>query len=356
MTAIRLPILILGLSLALAAQRSPLPADHLEKVRAVLDAIYRLDYPDARLRCQAMIQLWPDDAVGHVYLARVFWQEMLLEQRALSLQRFSQPDFFSETPRYKARIDPVSEQRFRDVNAQAIRLARGALQRRPHDPAALFLLGVAWQNDASFQISIHNAWLAAVRSGNLSHRTHRQLLALDTSYADARLVTGIYNYATASLPWKVKWLALLLGYHGSQTRGREELELAACAGATVSDDARSILTLLYARERRYDLAVDQLEVLRKKYPENYLTYLDLAGLEVRRRRYSAAVDLYGEALQRIGSRSPQSRIYAVLELGKTLDLAGRRREALEQYRLVQAAPDFSRSHEEAARYLERPYQ
>ena len=57
-----------------------------------------------------------------------------------------------------------------------------------------------------------------------------------------------------------------------------------------------------------------------------------------------------------GNSSPaRSRVAALLELGKTLDLAGRRAEAVEQYRLVQQAADYDNAHREAAQYLNRPY-
>jgi tetratricopeptide (TPR) repeat protein len=183
---------------------------------------------------------------------------------------------------------------------------------------------------------------------------------------------------------------VLLGYQGSKERGREELELAAARGDIVADDARTILTLLYSREKRYDLAIGKLDELCKRYPENYLTRLDLAGLLVRRGEPAAAIEVYRQVLATPGSvektivynnlaltcrimkdyaqaekwfrlalsgnSSPaRSRVAALLELGKTLDLAGRRAEAVEQYRLVQQAADYDNAHREAAQYLNRPY-
>src|SRR5512140_183222 len=94
------------------AQRSPLPPDQLAKVRGVMDAVYRLDYAKAETRSREMISQWPEDPAGYVFLARVYWQKILFDQRALSLERFSKPDFFSETPRYKTAADPAAAQRF----------------------------------------------------------------------------------------------------------------------------------------------------------------------------------------------------------------------------------------------------
>jgi hypothetical protein len=84
------------------AQRSPLPPDRMAKVGGVLDAVYRLEYDKAEKVSREMIRDWPEDPVGYVYLARVLWQQLLLEERALTLDRFSHPDFFSENPVFKA--------------------------------------------------------------------------------------------------------------------------------------------------------------------------------------------------------------------------------------------------------------
>jgi len=390
MRAARLAFCAVLLCATGVAQRSPLPPDRLAKVRGVLDAVYRLEYAKAETRSREMIAQWPEDPAGYVYLARVFWQKLLFEQRALSLERFSQPDFFSETPRYKTAADPAAAQRFHTASEEAMRRARAFAGKRPKDPAALYLAGAAYQNEASFQISMNNAWLAAVRAGHQSYQAHRELLALDSGYGDAHFVTGIYNYTVGSLPWKVRWIAVLLGYQGSKERGREELETAAARGDIVADDARTILTLLYSREKRYDLAIGKLDELCKRYPENYLTRLDLAGLLVRHGEPAAAVEVYRQVLAtpgpvekaivynnlaityRImkdyaqaekwfrlalsGNPSPsRSRATVLLELGKTLDLAGRRAEAVQQYRLVRQAADYDNSHREASQYLNHPY-
>ena len=394
----RIAVCAVVLSTGLNAQKSPLAPDRLAKVRAALDAIYRLDYGTAKARCQDMIREWPEDPVGYVYLARVHWQELLLEERALTVTRFTQPDFFSETPKYKAVMDREAEQRFRAAADTAIDKARKFANGRPKDPAALFLLGAAYQNEATFQISLNNAWLAAARAGNRSYHAHRDLAALDAGYADARLVTGVYNFTVGSLPWKIKWLSVLLGYQGSVARGREELEMTAAKGLIVADDARAMLALIYAREKKYGEALRRLDELRERYPENYLTHLDMAGLEIRRGRPVDAVKLLKEVLAKIDARTgsyarleppivynqlgvayraagdltssetwlrrslsatsaaPRSKTIAHLELGKTLDQMGRRSEALEQYGQVRKAADYAGSHREAARYLSQPYQ
>jgi tetratricopeptide (TPR) repeat protein len=56
------------------------------------------------------------------------------------------------------------------------------------------------------------------------------------------------------------------------------------------------------------------------------------------------------------SASAQSRARGQLELGKTLDAAGRRKEAVAQYEQVLRQRDFAGTQAEASRYLRKAYQ
>lgn len=390
-------VLILCIAGAVCAQRSPLPSGRLEKVRGVLDPLYRLDFATAEARSRAMISTWPGDPVGYVYLARVYWQQLLVEERALTIHRFTRPDFFTASQRYKVALNPASEQRFRAASADAMERAGGYARAHPGDPAALWLLGVAHQNEASFQLSLNNALIAAVRAGNRSRTAHRALLSLDPKYSDARLVTGVYAYTAGTLPWKLRWLAILLFYVGGTEKGIADLETAAGSGQIAADDARAVLALLYARENRFDLALRKLEQLHQRYPENYLTHLDMAGTRLLSGDAGGAVAAYHDVLSRIEKgpdtyrrlersivfnylgiayrglgrfaaaeqwlkrtlaepgTSARTRTHALLELGKTLDAAGRRGEALARYREVEKLPDEGGTRDEARAHAARPY-
>ena len=294
----RAAICVLGLAGGLCAQRSPLPTDRLEKVRGALDAIYRMDFAAAEARCRDMIAAWPDDPAGRVYLARVYWQQLLVEERALTVHRFVQPDFFVAKPPKKLTADPAAVARFRKASAEAIQQAEAAAQKHPADPAALFVLGAAYQNEASFLLAISREWWQAFRAGSRSERAQRRLLNLDRGYSDALLVTGLFHYSVGALPWNLRWIPLLLGYHGGKSAGEREMEQAAAKGQIVADDARALLAVLYAIDGRYEPALRKLEELGAKYPENYLTQLDIAGIRLRRGNPAGAIEIYRNVLDR----------------------------------------------------------
>ncbi len=397
-----LPMLACLLSLLCPAgaafgQTAVFAPERLEQIRQGLRDIYNLEYDRAAARFQRMIHDAPDDPAGYVYLSTTYWLQELGGKQELSIDRFAASDFFAETPRYVPHVEAPAEARFRKVTAQAIEKARARLASNPDDKAALFLLGLAYQNLASFEASLKRSWWSAFRWGTRTFHYHRALLRRDPNFHDARLSLGVYDYVAGSLGWSVKWLAFLMGYHGSKSRGKQELETAAEKALLVADDARVILVLIYTRERNYGKAFDYLAALLKKYPQNYLVHLDMGGIALLMKRPEVAIEIYQDILRKHETRerkyaeleraaiynrlgvalrekgdlptsrnwfakglgeprlSERSATVAHLELGKTLDLMGRRDEARQQYQRVVAAADVAGSRREAERLLGRGY-
>jgi tetratricopeptide (TPR) repeat protein len=375
----------LALALAAAFPRARaaalFPPPQLARIKEGLAHIYSLDHARAEAVFSDMIAGAPDDPAGYAYLAMTVWLRELADKQHLSIDRFAATDFFIEDPRRLDSVDPAVEARFRLLSGQAIERAR----RRPADNTTLFLLGLAYQNLATFEASLKRNWWAAFRNGARTYDYDRELLRRDPGLDDARLATGVYNYVAGSLGWSVRWLALLMGYRGSRERGKQDLEAAAARGELAADDARVILVLIYTRERDYPRAFAHLEALHKRRPRNYLVHLDMAGVALRMNQSARAIGIYQDVLRdhsgleraavynRLGvacraagdlaasaewlrralaaQPSPRTAALAHLELGKTLDAMGRREEARAEYQAAAGAPDFAGSREEAVRLL-----
>jgi Tfp pilus assembly protein PilF len=380
----------------LAGARDLFPPAQLARIGEGLHDIYSLDYERATANFERMIAESPDDPAGYAYLATTLWLQELSEKQELSIDRFAAPDFFAEQARPLFGVDPALEARFRQLSEEAIARSKRRLSRAPADKTSLYLLGLAYQNLASFEAALKQNWWAAFRYGSRAYGCNRDLLRRDPQFNDARLATGVYTYVAGSLGWSVKWLALLMGHRGSRERGKQELELAAQHGQLAAADARVILVLIHTREHNYQRAYDDLAGLLAKYPRNYLLQLDMAGMAMLMQQPDRAIGIYRDILrkrealrpnyQRLERASLYNRLgvafrarkdlpessdwfrralaepkvsahdaaLAHLELGKTLDLMGLRDEALVEYRIAAAAPDFANTRQEARKLL-RPY-
>ncbi len=347
--------------------------------------------------CLALIASNPADPLGHAMLARTLWARVLNNERALNAERFVGVPPPNGTATLSQQVTPAVKARFLEESRKAITLARSRLLQSPADRSALFVLGLAHLNLAAFEYSVNGNIWGAFRNGESAVDAHRRLLRLDPVLGDPHLANGMALYLADVLPWKVKWLAVLLGFQRGREEGKKEIEVAARTGNLNADDARTMLVLLNERDGQLDKARGFLLELHQRYPRNYIVELELAGVEMRLHRFEQARFICRRILakaagqrdgyQRLGrpglyiklgicarqtgrageasayllaaldhpARSDSSVTVALVELGKAFDLLGRRSEAVSCYRRAARSPDVSGSRNEALRLMRSPF-
>jgi tetratricopeptide (TPR) repeat protein len=378
------------------AQSNSSTASQLDKLRAQgYEALYNLDYNTARDYFREMIQIAPDNPVGTECLATSIWLQQLNEQWELKGSLYSNKSYAEEDnkPDQQPGID------FRGFIRQTKQLSQARLKRDPHDQEALYLLGAAEGLEAAYFAGIERKYMSALRSAQDSVEHHRALLKTAPNFHDAELTIGLYNYVVGDLPLPVKMLVSPMGVKGSKKRGLETLERVAREGHWARDLALVLLVDLYKREKRWSDSIKVTRDLVSRYPRNYLFKLQLAdGLTRRSLNTSSSAEQdqaevfkifeflisngskenspnlyfrYGEALLLLGNSVsatkqfqivinspnalPRLRVLSQLRLAQSLDLAGKRNEALSQYRVVLKSSSNKQVQDEARRGLREPY-
>lgn len=381
----------------LAAAAQVLPPELAASGRRVMQQIYSLDHIAAESTCRSMIVEHREDPLGYVLLARTLWAAQLTVGQGLSVDRFAGAAFYTGAPEQRIPISPEAEQAFRQALDAGVSSARDLLARNPSDLGARFALGLAYQTLAAYEFSMKASWWSAFKAGESALSQHRPLAAAAPDFVDARLMQATSDYLVGSLPKTIRWLPYLMGYRGDKTKGKLELQDVASRGVLLADDARTVLILLNAREKQYDHALHELEILGQKYPRNYLAPLESAALALRAGQPQRAIAIYLSTLTKVEQQlqgferldpsvvhlrlgvatrsrgdlkgsaqwldrvlknaeaSARVRAMAHLELGKTSDLAGNRQMATDQYALVLNVPDFMGSQREARSLLAKPY-
>jgi len=370
------------------------------------EALFNLDYEAAWQRFKEMARLYPDDPTGPHMLATTLWLETLNQARRLQAAIYSTQSFYAGT---EDKPDPQVVQDFRDLTRQATQLAKARLQHNPRDPQTLYMLGATESLRASFAATVERRFLAALRSSSSGVDTHRNVIKLDPTFHDAELTIGIYDYIVGTLPLPVRMLASIAGAHGSKKRGIQTLERVAKEGQWTRDDAKVLLIAIYKKEKHFSEALALSQELQAKYPRNYLfrletadTLVSLAAIERQASQTKEAektksqalstfetmlqehpaagtapraLDLihfrYGEAFLLMGQ--PQSAAgeflaativkgadagtvtRAHLRAAQAFDLAGKRNEALAEYRVVLSRPNIYDSYYQARRGQKEPY-
>ncbi|HWF87410.1 MAG TPA: hypothetical protein VN659_01200 [Pyrinomonadaceae bacterium] len=374
--------------------------------RSGLDALYNIDYDKAQRDFNEIVKLYPNHPGGYQLLAARLWIKTLYESRRLQVSLYSSESFYTNGD---DKVDPNIVTEFRNLTREAKRLAEAKLKQEPKNIEALDFLANTEGLKASFEEAVERRHFAALRDGNDAVDHHREVLKLDPKYIDAQITIGLYEYVVGSLPLPVKILAGATGYRGSKKRGLAMLEQVAKEGRWSQDDAKTVLILLYTREKRFAEVVNLARELSAKYPRNYLLRLEtadalvsLAGVKRKEKDLAGAVqaekeafatfdellrdrnvrdtaarslDLihfkYGEALAIAGYHDRAAKAFlaatkveraepglitmAHLYAARSYDVAGKRDEAVAQYKEVLARPNVYDAHDEAKRGLRQAY-
>ncbi|HEV2827783.1 MAG TPA: tetratricopeptide repeat protein [Pyrinomonadaceae bacterium] len=388
---------------------APGPTDNakLDSLRkSGVEALYNLDYEQAQKDFKEIVRLFPNHPAGPQLLAARVWIKTLYESRRLQSSLYSSESFYSSGD---DKVDPKIISEFRNLTREAKRLADLRLKKDPKDVEALYWLGAEEGLKASFEEAVERRHYAALRDGNDSVDHHREVLKIDPNFTDVGITIGLYEYAVGSLPLPIKVMAGITGFRGSKKKGLAMIERVASEGNWARDDARTLLIVLYTREKRYAEALAHARELTAKYPRNYLFRLEAADAlvsqaEVERKNknidaavkaereafatfenllhdrsvrdtVSRALDLihfkYGEVLLTAGEGERAAREFlaatkveraepalvtmAHLYAARAFDLAGKRDDALSQYREVLTRPDIYAAHEEAKKGLRQPF-
>ncbi|HEX7317137.1 MAG TPA: hypothetical protein VF297_24775 [Pyrinomonadaceae bacterium] len=388
------------------ASAAPVDQKRLDAMRAEgFDALYNLDYEGARRRFREITVAFPTHPAGYELLAASLWLKTLNESRRLQASLYNNEGFYKEKD---DKVDPEVQAVFRDLTRKTKELCEARLKADPKDTEALYYLGAVEGLKAAWGSMVERSFMSAMTNGKDSVSHHRELLKIDPKYVDAKVTIGMYDYVVGALPPLVKLGATMIGYRGSKKRGIATLEEVARDGRYARDDAKTLLIALLKRERRYREAYNYASELATKYPRNYLLKMEAADALVSQAEVDRAtnpeaakkteseafavfdsllapatgpnaprvpLDLvhfnYGDALLVAGQAERAAKELAAaaavpgaeasivtrarLRGAQALDLAGRRDEAVAQYKAVLARPNVYDSHEDARRGLKEPY-
>jgi len=96
-------------------------------------------------------------------------------------------------------------------------------------------------------------------------------------------------------------MAYVAGFGGDRQKGLRLIEEAADYRGDNQPDARFALILIYNREKRFDDALKQLEVLRQRYPRNRLVWLETGSTYLRAGRPADAERFINDGLERFSA-------------------------------------------------------
>jgi len=288
-----------------------------QRVREGQDAIYRLDYATAERIFQQIIAENPDSPVGYGMLSITTWNQLFFASANQALDDYATPTPFTKGRTHKNVNQEIS--RFREANNNLLTVCEKILENNPKDVLALYFRGLAYENLAGVAIAITKKTGDAISNGRKAKNIHEQVLKLDPNFVDANVSIAGNEFAKATLPWSIKWLAFLVGIRGSKERAFQKLELVSEKGKYRQLEAQVLLALLHSWKGDPLQPLAIFENLREKYPQNYHFDINLAAIyQLKFNDAQSALDIYQQLLKTLPDKAPGLHAGEVyLRIGKT---------------------------------------
>ena len=352
-----------------------------QRIQRGIDHIYNIEFRKADSLFSEVIRKRPDHPAGYFFRAMVVWWQILT-------------DFDDES----------QDKKFTDMLQEVIDMCEQQLDNNPKDVTALFFKGGAVGFRGRLRAN-RSKWLGAANDGIVALPIVRKAFEIDPKNYDILLGIGIYNYYAEVVPDKYPFVKPFMIFFptGDRKKGLEQLDLAARHSKYARTESSYFLMQNYfSYEKDYIKALELARQLHSRYPRNPLfhRYLgrclvsvgflsdaneEFVEIEKRFRAKQTGYDIYDgrEAYYYIGKydfiagkldksyanllicdslsrkidkEGPSGFMsLANLMIGMIYDLQNRRDYAIQQYRKVLAMNEYETSHQEAKRYIERPY-
>jgi tetratricopeptide (TPR) repeat protein len=298
---------------------------------------YNLDYDHAIPIFQKLLDRDPNNphAVNHL-LAAIMYRE-LYRMGLLNPSEYTN-DSFIVTPHRPA--DPKVKQQIEALVDRAQKLEEQRLNANADDVDALYARGITRAQFSTYTGLVERAWFSALRNAVGARHDHERVLELQPDYTDAKLVVGVHNYVTGSLPLAIKVAASMVGLGGNKQKGFDYLFEVAKNGKENRTEARIALVLFLAREGRNEEALSILRGLLPDYPENVILALEEGSLLRSLNRPTEAAEVYRKIWQagRDGKYGNEHYEFAALSLGDLLRSQKDYAAAASAYELVNQIP------------------
>lgn len=237
----------------------------------------------------------PDDAAAYRGLAGAILARIAMLRGTMTVD-----SYLGRASRGNVPMPPPPPDLARSFNEavdRAVALGRQRIAASPRDPQGHYELGAAVGIRASYLATVDGGVMAALGAAREAYNAHEKVLSLDGRRADAGLIVGTYRYLVAALSMPARLVAYMVGFGGGRERGIHLVEGAAAHPGDNQSDASLALVLMYTRERRYDDALRQLDVLRARYPSNRLLLLEAGSTYLRANRPAEGERILDEGIR-----------------------------------------------------------
>lgn len=256
-----------------------------------LDATFKFDFEKSEKIFNSLIEKYPDAPAGYHFKSIPYlWKY---------LDNKNDSDFFS----------------FINLSDSTIKKANDLLEPDSVDTFRYYILGSSYSYRA-MAFARQESYLDAILATKKSFSYLNSIVLNDSTYYDAYMGLGLFNFMIAQTPPALKWAMRMTGIEGEKDKGIEYLKLAADKGKFSKVEAifylSQILTEFYGE---YEKAENLLTSLNKKYRENLLFKYSLASFYLKLSRLEKSENLLNRIISSADTNFSQLIRYSNLSIG-----------------------------------------
>ncbi len=320
--ALMLAVALIGVGPAVRAQppepraKPPEPQAYSSELVASFDAAYSLDFAEALAIARRAAARDPENPSPYRAIATVTWLQILFARGGTYIDHYLGK--VTKTQFNVPKPPPDLDAEFLHSLDRALVLAEARVHTAPKDPQAQFDLGAAWALRAGYAGSVLGSVTAAFAASRRAYDAHEYVLRLAPRFVEANFVIGMYRYAVSTLSLPSRIVAYLAGFGGGKERGIQMVEAASRSGIEQAD-ALFALAVIYSREGRHWDAVVKLRELERRYPRNRILTLEEGAALIRAGHADTADAVLTAGLARFGTdprpKAPGEHAYWLYKRG-----------------------------------------
>lgn len=205
--------------------------------------------------------------------------------------------------------------RFINLSDSTIKKANDLLESDSVDTFLYYILGSSYSSRA-VAFTRQESYLDAVLATKKSFSYLNNTVLIDSTYYDAYMGLGLFNFMIAQTPPALKWAMRITGIEGEKDKGIEFLKLAADKGKFSKVEAifylSQILTEYYAEN---DKAEELLTSLNANYPKNLLFKYSIASFYLKLSRLEKSEIILNRIISSSDTNFSQLTRYSILSIG-----------------------------------------
>lgn len=263
---------------ASAAKLAAEPQVYSPELLASFDAAYNLDFAESLNIAREAVAHNPQSPSAYRAIATVTWLQILFARGGTYIDHYLGK--VTKTQFNVPKPPPDLDAEFLRALDKAVSLAEAQVRARPKDAQAQFDLGAAWALRGGYAGSVLGSVTAAFAASRRAYNAHEYVLELDPRRVEANFVVGMYRYAVSTLALPTRIVAYMAGFGGGKERGIQMVEAASRSGSEQAD-ALFALAVIYSREGRHWDAVIKLRELERRYPRNRILVLEEGAALIR---------------------------------------------------------------------------